>query len=147
MQHILLCVDGEPHTVKAESYALELAQQSGAALTALYVVDPYLKKFTHEIYAVNRDECRAHLDRSLEQEGRTALDAFAARAQQARVPVTCRLEHGDPQTVISERVADDGYDLVVIGGKLLRGAWARFESRNLPERLFRSVAAPLLVVR
>ena len=66
---ILILTDGESHTAKAEEYALMLAVALSAELVALYVVEQHLKKFTHEIYAVNRNECRAHLDNSLAAEG------------------------------------------------------------------------------
>jgi hypothetical protein len=60
LERMLLCTDGEEHTRKAEDYAFHLAKGVGADLVGLYDVDPFLKKFTNEIYAVNRDECRDH---------------------------------------------------------------------------------------
>ena len=81
--HILFCVDGEPHTEKALRHALLLTGALSANLTALHVVDPYLEKYTHEIYAVGRNECRAHLDQSLRKEGLSALKEFAAIAATA----------------------------------------------------------------
>jgi nucleotide-binding universal stress UspA family protein len=145
MHDILLCVDGESHTDKAVEYALSLTRALGARLNALHVVDPYLEKFTHEIYAVNRNECRAHLDRSLREEGRAALQAFGKRAQAAGVDGITELMDGDRAEVIVARAA--ACDMVIIGGKVLGNWYRRFESRNLPEQLFRRLAVPLLVVR
>ena len=144
---ILLCLDGEPHTDKAQAEALVLTAALDAELTAVYVVDPYLKKFTHEIYAVNRDECRAHLDKALTDEGEAALAGFLELADQRAVTVATRVLHGDPAESIADLAAAEGFDLVVIGGKLLKGWGQRFESRNLPERLNRIIARPLLIVR
>lgn len=145
MQRILLCVDGEPATQKALRHAFTLVSALGARLTAIHVVDPYLEKYTHEIYAVGRNECRAHLDASLRQEGIAALADFSAQAGAAGISATTELADGDRAAVIAARSAD--FDLVITGGKVLAGWYQRFESRNLPEQLFRRLALPLLVVR
>ena len=147
MKSILLCVDGEPHTEKALRHALMLAEALKARVTALYVVDPYLKKFTHEIYAVNRDACRAHLDRALKAEGSEALAAFEDLAAKAGIESEVRMLHGDPVTMISALATEEAFDVVIVGGKVLQGWRQRFESRNLPERLNRVIGCPLLIVR
>lgn len=143
---ILLCLDGEPHTETACARALGLAR-CAAALDALYVVDPYLKKFTHEIYAANRDECRAHLDRSLATEGEAALDAFIAQAQAVGVSAGRLLQFGEPEEVIPQLVTAGGYDLVVLGGKRFSGRYERWTSRDLPGRLDGKFAVPVLLCR
>lgn len=144
---LLLLTDGEPHTAKAETYALTLAAALSAELTALYVVDPFLKRFTHEIYAVNRDACRAHLDNALAAEGEAGLARFAGRAVSAGVALATRIRYGPPEQVMADEVAAGGYDLAILGAKHLERWWQRFESRKLPERLFRSVDCPLLLVK
>jgi nucleotide-binding universal stress UspA family protein len=145
MQRILLCVDGESHTEKALRHALLLTGALSTNLTALHVVDPYLEKYTHEIYAVGRNECRAHLDQSLRKEGLAALADFAEKAAAAGVAAATELADGDRAEVIVARAPN--FDLVVIGGSVLEGWYQRFESRNLPEQLFRRLATPLLIVR
>ncbi|MDP1606941.1 MAG: universal stress protein [Rhodocyclaceae bacterium] len=144
---ILLCVDGEPHTETAVHLALDLARAPGASLDALYVVDPYLKKFTDEIYAANRDECRAHLDRSLAAEGAVALDQLLARAAVADIVAGRLLEYGPPEEVIPRLVIAGGYDLVVLGGKRFSGRYDRWTSRDLPARLDGKFAVPVLLAR
>lgn len=144
---ILVCVDGEPHTETAVAAALGLAQAPGARVDAIYVVDPYLKKFTHEIYAANRDACRAHLDSSLAAEGTAALDAFSARAQAAGITAGRLLQYGEPEEVIPQLVAAGAYDLVVLGGKRFGGRYERWTSRDLPGRLDGKFAVPVLLCR
>lgn len=143
---ILLCLDGEPHSAAACAQALNLAR-GGAALDALYVVDPYLKKFTTEIYAANRDECRAHLDRSLAAEGEAALDAFIVQAQAAGISVGRLLQYGEPEEVIPQLAAAGAYDLVVLGGKRFSGRYQRWTSRDLPGRLDGKFSVPVLLCR
>ncbi len=85
MERILVCTDGEGHTVKAEEHAVALAVRFGAAVTGLYVQSTFLTKFTHEIYAVNRNECREHLDEALRREGLAALEALGRRCSERGV--------------------------------------------------------------
>lgn len=144
---LLLLTDGESHTAKAEAYALTLAAALSAELVALYVVDPFLKRFTHEIYAVNRDACRAHLDEALAAEGKAGLARFADKAAAAGVTITTLIRNGPPEQVVADEVAAGGYGLLILGAKHLENGWQRFESCNLPERIFRSVDCPLLAVK
>lgn len=144
---LLLCVDGEPHSEAAVALALDLAQTHRASLDALYVVDPYLKQFTHEIYAVNRDACRDHLDRALAAEGDAALDGFAARAGRAGVAAGRLMQYGEPEAVIPQMVAAGGYDLVILGGKRFAGRYERWTSRDLPGRLDGKLEVPTLLCR
>lgn len=144
---ILLCVDGESHTMMAVDMALSLALKHQAQIDALYVVDPYLKKFTNEIYAVNRDECRAHLDRSLAVEGEAALSAFEALAHAAGIKAGRQLYHGEPETVIPQFVVAGSYELVVLGGKRFSTRYERWTSRDLPGRLDGKLPVPVLLCR
>ncbi len=144
---LLLCVDGEPHTEAACTQALDLARTHGAALDAVYVVDPYLKKFTNEIYAANRDACREHLDRSLAAEGEAALDAFCSRAAASGVEAGRLLQYGEPEEIIPQLAATGDYDLVVLGGKRFSGRYERWTSRDLPGRLDGKFSIPVLLCR
>lgn len=144
---LLLLTDGEAHTARAEDYALTLAAALSAELVALYVVDPFLQRFTHEIYAVNRDACRAHLNQALAAEGETGLAQFSGKAASAGVAIQTRIRYGPPEQVVTDEVATRGYDLVILGAKHLEGWRQRFESFNLPARILRSVECSLLVVK
>ena len=142
---ILLCIDGEPHTEAAIAAALDLARCSGAHLDALYVVDPYLKKFTTEIYAVNREACQDHLDSALRAEGQAACKAFAERAQAEGLVAGSLIEFGPPEEVIG-RLAST-YDLLVVGGKRFAGRLERWSSRDLPRRLDELAVTAMMVCR
>jgi nucleotide-binding universal stress UspA family protein len=146
-ERILLCTDGEEHTRNAEDYAFHLAGSLGADLVGLYVVDPFLKKFTNEIYAVNRDECRDHLDRQLLEQGRQALDALTRRAAEEHIQFSTRIRHGPPEEEILKEIEDGSYGLVILGSRLLKGWKQRFESVNLPRKIFMTAPAPVLFVR
>jgi len=146
MKRILVCTDGEPHTLDAENRALELAAQSGAAVTGLYVQSTHLEKFTHEIYAVGRNECRAHLDRELQAQGSAALDALGRRCAERGIPFEARMRRGDvADEIVSESSA--GYDLLVMGAPRLEGWRSRLESVNAPLAVFKRAPLPMLFVR
>jgi len=147
MKRILLCTDGEEQTARAERTALDLALQNGALLVGLYVVDPFLKKFTHEIYAINRDACRDHLDRLLREQGEKALEALANKAEAEGIRFESRMRYGSPEEEILKEIDEQSYDLLVMGSKLLKGWRQRMESVNLPRRVFMNAPISLLFVR
>jgi nucleotide-binding universal stress UspA family protein len=116
-------------------------------LIGLYVVDPFLKKFTHEIYAVNREACRDHLDNLLQQEGEKALAALQARSAAAGVLFNPKLRHGPPEAEILQEIQAGEYDLVIMGAKLLQTWRDRLESVNLAKKIFSQAPIPMLFVR
>lgn len=144
---ILICTDGQENTAKAEEYAVTLAQKFQATLAGLYVVDPFLKKFTNEIYAINRDACREHLDESLKNEGMTALEQLSLKAEAEGLRIIQRMRYGDPEEEILHEIKEGAYDVVVMGGKVLKGWRENFESFKLSEKIFKKCPLPLLVVR
>lgn len=144
---ILICTDGEEHTDEAEEYALTIAKKFNAEIFGLYVINPFLKKFTNEIYAINRDECREHLDRSLKNEGEIALMNLSRKAETEGVAIYTKMRYGDPEEEILNEINDVKYDMMVMGGKLLKGWKERFESFNLSEKVLKKSPLPVLIVR
>lgn len=147
MKKILLCTDGEEHTVRAVEYAITLAEQSKAEIVGLYVVNPFLKRYTNEIYAVNRNECREYLDRALQKEGEEAVNKFMAKAKTKEVAAYAKIRYGDTEQEILREIDEGGYDIVILGAKLLKGWKERFESFSLPERIFRKSPISMVFVR
>jgi len=147
MKTILVCTDGEEHTLKAEEHAVDLAQLLGAAVTGLYVQSTFLRKFTHEIYAVNRNECREHLDTELRREGTAALEALGRRCADRGISYEPRMRQGDVADEILEEASAGIYDLMVMGAKLLSSWRGRLESVNVPLDVFKRAPLPMLFVR
>ena len=144
---ILLCTDGDEQAVKAEDFAVGIAKSTGAFICSLYVINPFLKKFADEIYAVGRDEYRDYIDRTLHDEGNKALREFQERACNQKVKIVPKMRYGSPEEEILQEMEEGGYDLVVIGSKLL-GSWReRFESYNLPEKIFKKTQRSVVFVR
>ncbi len=147
IRKILLCTDGEELAVKAEDFAVGMAKSAGALIYSLYVVDPFLKKFADEIYAVGRDEYRDYIDRTLNDEGNKVLKEFQQKACDQEVQVIPKMRYGSPEEEILQEMEEGDYDLVVIGSKKLTGWRERFESYNLPEKLFRNSKKSIVFVR
>ncbi|MDI1472347.1 MAG: universal stress protein [Thermodesulfovibrio sp.] len=147
IRKILLCTDGEEHSKKAEQYAICLAEKFESTIVCLFVVNPFLKKFTNEIYAINRNECRAHLDRAIQTEGKIALDNFQRLAQERQINTISKMRYGDPAEEILKEIKENSYDLIIMGAKLLKGWKMKFESFNLPEKIFKSSPIPMFFVR
>ena len=147
MKRILFCTDGEEHTAKAEEMAFSLARKYNAVLAGLYVVDSFLKKFTNEIYAVNREECRLHLDRQLLGEGERALGALAERGRAEEVLFEAKIRYGSPEEEILKEIDEGAYDILIMGARLLKGWRQRMESVNLPKKMFSQAPIPVLFVR
>ena len=144
---ILLCTDGDEQAVKAEDFAVGIAKSTGALICSLYVINPFLKKFADEIYAVGRDEYRDYIDRTLHDEGNKVLKEFQEKACNQEVKVILKMRYGSPEEEILQEMEEGSYDLVVIGSKLLCSWWERFESYNLPEKVFRKTQRPVVFVR
>jgi len=147
IRKILLCTDGEGPAIKAEDLAVEIAKGAGALICSLYVVDPFLKKFADEIYAVGRDEYRDYIDRTLNDEGNKVLKEFQKKAFDQQVEVISKMRYGSPEKEILQEMEEGDYDLVVIGSKMLVTWRERLESCNLPEKLFKNSQMSVVFVR
>jgi len=147
MKRILVCTDGEDHSTRAEEHAILIAAAFGASITGLYVRSTHLTKFTHEIYAVGRNECRDHLDAQLAKEGTAALDALGRRCIERGVSYESKMLQGDIAEEIVKEASESPYDLLVMGTKLLGNWRERIESANVPLQVFKRAPLPTLFVR
>jgi nucleotide-binding universal stress UspA family protein len=146
IKNILLCLDGEEHSQKAQEYAISLAESTHAHITALHVENPYLKQFHHEIYATGRREYVAYVDNLLQDLASKIERDFAKDSQARGINSTFISRHGVPLEEIVKEAQQNNYDLVVVGGKQLRGL-EKYKSGNLPEKLQKILVVPLLTVK
>ncbi|MFH1842160.1 MAG: universal stress protein [bacterium] len=160
-RQILIGIDGEARTEAAVRWAVQLAAVAGSRVTAVHVKDPYLKQFSNDIYAQGRQVYRDHVDAKLAERAAEVVAAFEAvvRSVQkagrqeagagtggAELQYRVTVRAGDPVTELAAAAAETACDLVVLGGKNLRGL-ERWRSGKLPERLAAKIAeVPLLLV-
>jgi nucleotide-binding universal stress UspA family protein len=107
--HILVCLDGSPHSEAALPYAISLARAFGSAVTLAHVLEP---RHDHPgpqttdplVWEISRQEARGYLERQ-----QHAVSAMLER------PVEISLEQGHPAERIVALAAERGADLTILG--------------------------------
>lgn len=108
---ILVPVDGSDNSFRALDQALFIAKSTGAAVTAIHVIDRpptvYVEsqKLLDELMSNYRKESAKILDKSQE------------KAKEKGVAIDTVLAEGDPATNISGYAEKEGFDLLVIGSR------------------------------
>ena len=144
--HILLAIDGEPHTRNATTWALGLAEKLGWPITAVHVKDHYLKRFYNDLYAQGREEYLDHIDNCLEEMARKTEENFKREARRIGAVYEIKILIGDPLDVIVTEVRNAMYRLLVLGKKNISGTRA-WRSRNLPKSILNTVVGlPVITV-
>lgn len=146
MKNIILCIDGEKDTKKAIDYAIEITAACSGKLSALHVINPYLKKFADEIYAVGRIEYGNHIDRELRKEADDVINEFKAKADSFGLSYEIILRYGPPEEEIIREVSENSYDLLILGAKQVNTFKAKIRSFNLPKKIFDNLNIPTLFV-
>jgi len=144
---ILVCIDGEPHSKGAIQWAIRLGLSLPAEVTALHVIDPYLKKFYNELFSQGRKRYLEYVDESLQGKADQVCREFTEMCQAEGLETRIKLRQGEPLEEILEELQQTAPDLLITGAKQLN-TWGRFRSRNLPLQLQKkaSPAIPLLSV-
>jgi len=142
---VVVCLDGEPHTRGAIERAIEISLSESAELVGLHVVDEWLRQFSSEIYAQGRKEYLEWVDSCLHEKAADVSESFLSRCAARGVEAGFVLRDGEPLAEIAATVRELEADLVLTGGKSLRG-WARLRSGELPTRLKRRLAHSIDVV-
>jgi len=146
IKKIIVCIDGEKSTEKAVQYALGLTMAFKGKLTALHVINPYLKRFADEIYAVGRNEYRDHIDRELAKEAEKIVNGFKALADQHGSPYNVVVRYGPPEEEIINEILENSYDLLILGAKQADTFNAKIRSFQLPRKIFKNLKIPTLFV-
>ena len=135
---ILVCIDGEPHSKQAIRRAISLGVSRSAEVTALHVVDPWLKKFYNELYSQGRKQYLEYVDECLRAKAERVYREFNEMCLAEGLQARFKVRHGEPVSEIVEEVRQGTPDLLITGSKKL-SAWGRFRSGNLPSRLRKKV--------
>ncbi len=135
---ILVCIDGEPHSKSAIRRAIFLSLSLPAELSALHVIDPWLKKFYNELYSQGRKRYLEYVDECLQIQTEQLQKEFTRMCLAEGLEAGFKVRHGEPIMEILEEVHDFNPSLLITGSKTLN-SWGRFRSRNLPLRLSKQV--------
>ncbi len=134
LKRILVPIDFSTHSLNALSHACGLAQQFGAELFLLHVIEPIQFITVSDVY----DEQRRRSDAELTRLG----DALARQG----VKVHIRVEPGVPSHVIVQAAKNGGVDMISIGTHGRTGL-AHMLIGSVAERVVRSATCPVLTVR
>ena len=142
---ILVCIDGEPHSRNAIQWSIFMGLSLPAEVIALYVIDPWLKKFYNELYSQGRKRYLEYVDECLQAEAEQVQKEYRGTCLAHGLEASIKVRHGEPITEILEEVHQAAPDLLITGGKRLN-AWGRFRSGNLPLRLRKQVGRQVAVI-
>ncbi|MGE0015779.1 MAG: universal stress protein [Candidatus Methanomethylophilaceae archaeon] len=135
---ILVPTDGSEYTKAAVRRAMDLAKLSNGKITALYVMDQTI--FTN----VPMDTAVMNVYRTLEKEGKNALQFVEDLGKEAGVSVEIKLAEGIPIKVILELSKE--YDIIVMG-TLGRTGMSKLLMGSVAEKVVRASRCPVMVVR
>ncbi|WP_254523255.1 universal stress protein [Natrinema caseinilyticum] len=145
-EHILVPTDGSETAEAAVDHAIDLADQYGATVHALYVVDTDSMSLTLGGEQLDRieqgrygemEEVREHADQ--------ATGYVADRAEERGLETVEHVSAGKPHSLIANYIEDSDIDLVVMGSHGRSGI-RRALLGSVTERTLRSTHVPVLVV-
>jgi nucleotide-binding universal stress UspA family protein len=144
-REILVPLDGSPLAESALAPAMDVAALTGARLTLLNVAPPiYMAGLPYAPAAVTFDAEAYRLERARAEQ---YLLRISERIQPVLKDVRVLLvTHAQPAVAIRETALREGSDLIVLATHG-RGGVARWALGGVADKLIRSGAAPVLVVR
>ena len=144
-KRILLATDGSDASDHAAGLAVSLARQTGATLTALYVVDPYPFLGVGEINPLGFDDYMA----AARSQGAEAHAQALRRATAGGPPVTVNPRLVEDVSVMEGILAiikQDQIDLVVVGSHGRTGL-SRLMLGSVASKVVAQSPVPVLVTR
>ena len=141
--HILVPVDGSKTALTAVRKAAELAKVFGAAVTAVYVVDPYPYTGVGADFAYGQTQ---YLSAAM-AEANATLDDVKRIMDEEGMPVSTVVGEGHSVHEGILRVMESsGADLIVMGSHGKRGL-EKLMLGSVTQRVLSAVKIPVLVVR
>jgi nucleotide-binding universal stress UspA family protein len=139
-ERILVPTDGSEETRRAVEHAIDLADEHGATVHALYVVN------SASFSSLPMESSWESVAAMMNEEGAAALDQVESIAEAHDVPVERALVDGSPSREIVRYAEDEDCDLVVMGTHG-RGGIDRLLLGSVAEKVVRSSSVPVLTVR
>jgi len=134
-ESILVPTDGSDHSDLAADHAMNLAEQFGAVVHTLFVVEQGGPS-GHWDFAVEDQEAT----------GEEALDAVGALGEERGVRVERHLRRGTPSEEIVDAATEYGVNLIVMGTQGRTGISRIATAGSTTERVVRLTDIPTLVV-
>jgi len=135
---ILIPTDGSSGMASVAEQALALAEQFGASVHVLYVVDD-------RAYASVPDDARHRIRETLEADGQTATKTIAERAVDRGLAVSREVRWGNPPGAILAYADENEIDLVVMGTHGRTG-YERYLLGSVAEKVVRMAKRPVMTI-
>lgn len=136
---VLLPTDGSPAMARAIENAIYHAEQAGATLHVLYVVDL-------RAYVMLPDGPQAQVIDLLEEDGQTAVEVVRRVAEERGLEAVTAIERGVPQERIIGYADEHDIDLIVMGTHGRTGEEKQMLG-SVAEEVIRYADVPVLTVR
>lgn len=142
VKNILVGVDGSKPSIEASHHAMDLAQQTGAKLTFVFVIE------TPQVIPVGPLSGYVTTAPARSEDDVRKAEALVEQIAKERpgLSVTTRVELGQPDEVLCELAATLKADLVVVGARGHNAA-QRFFLGSVSDRVVHHAPCPVLVVR
>lgn len=136
--NILAPVDGSEFSLNAARVAASIADKYSGKLTLLHVISESLSN--RSVADLNQGIAL------LRAEGSRILEAAFDATGKAENEVEKALSWGNPMEIILEEVANNGYDLIVMGSRGLSPIRGLLMG-SVSERITRAATCPVLIVK
>ena len=126
-KRILVALDGSEQSCKALDHAAALAEKFGSELTLLAVIPRMMTSvFTHDGFVVSSLLTAMDTEKYKEKMKDIYQDVLAdaearVRLEHPDLSVSTMLREGRPSAAIVDVAEKDGYDLIVMGSRGIRG--------------------------
>ncbi|MCE8424742.1 MAG: universal stress protein [Candidatus Methanoperedens sp.] len=137
---ILIATDGSEHTKSAVDHGIDLAINTGAKLSAIYVVD------TAAFASIPMDAAWESMYELLKQEGDEATKYIEDKAGEEGLEVERSTIEGHPAEEIIKYAEKNSINLIVMG-TLGKSGLDRFLLGSVAEKVVRNSKIPVLVVK
>jgi nucleotide-binding universal stress UspA family protein len=141
---IVVGTDGSDTATKAVGQAVELASAVGAKLDLVSAYEPVPAQRLNE----ERRQAPEDLQWAINprEDVDATLEAAAAVARKAGVPVAVYARQGDPADAILDVAEEQEADLVIVGNKGMTGA-KRFLLGSVPNKVSHHAPCSVLIIR
>lgn len=138
---ILLPTDGSKYSENSEKHALFLAEQSGAEIIALSVVENTFS------LGLPSDDTIYHINEMLKKETKKNLDKVERMKDEANsdVKISLKVAEGSPADVILDTAESEDVDLIVIG-RSGKSGFDRFIMGSVSDKVVKAAKCSVLVI-
>ena len=149
MQKILFATNGKESAKNAEEYAMNLAIEKKLLLTIVYVRDSVWHRFSEEVDWLSTHRARKDFQKYMEEYTDAEEESLFSRLEKILTEKGVKFEmialSGNPADEIVKYAEENGFDLIIIGGKEKRGFARLFGTTST--RIAKRAKTEVVIVR